>query len=62
MIAEYEIKNVRILEDFLNKEIGTEYDSNQCKPFLDGYITVFDITIKEHKKIKDFIKKSNLRL
>lgn len=62
MTTEYEIKNVRTLENFLNKEIGTEYDSNQCRPFLDGYIIVFDLTIKEHNKIKEFIKKNNLQL
>ena len=62
MNVEYEVKNLRILKRFVDKEIGTEYDANINKFDLSGYLTVFDLTTDEHKKIREFIKNNDLYL
>ena len=59
-MREYEVKNTKKLEDFLDKEIGTEYETNRYRPFQEGYIVVFDLTNSENLKIKEFIKSNNL--
>lgn len=60
VIIEYEVKNLRILKRFVDKEIGTEYRSDMNKFDFSGFLTVFDLTINEHKKIREFIKNNNL--
>ena len=58
--SEYEVKDVIKLEKFLDKEIGTEYETSRYRPFKDGYIVVFDLIPSEHLKIKEFITNNNL--
>jgi hypothetical protein len=60
MTVEYEIKNLRILRRFIDKEIGTEYVSDYNRFDLSGYLTVYDLTIEEHHKIREFIRINNL--
>lgn len=56
MNVEFEVLNTRKLARFIDKEIGTEYETMNNKFDFSGYITCFDLTEKEIFKIKEFIK------
>ena len=60
MTVEYEVKNLRILKRFIDKEIGTEYTTEYNKYDFSGFLTVYDLTTDEHEKIREFIKTNDL--
>ena len=56
MNVEFEVLDVRKVSRFIDKEIGTEYETIPNRFDWGGFITCFDLTMKELEKIKEFIK------
>jgi hypothetical protein len=60
-VQEYLVRNVKKVKEFLDKEIGLEYEidyQDECRDI--GDITVFGVEYEEHKKIREFITHNNL--
>ena len=53
-VQEYIVINPKQVTDFIDKEIGVEYEITECD---DGFssIVVFELYDDEHQKIRDFI-------
>ena len=51
---DYSLEQIQIIEKFLDDNIGTEYERNECPMENCYYVLVFEITQEEVDKIREF--------